>query len=80
MDFLRCPHTRQPLSPAENALVAELAARREELRNHAGEMPAEFSGGMLAGTAEAGWFYPVRDTIPVLLPGEGIRLPVGGPS
>lgn len=77
MDFLRCPHTRQPLVPAAPALAAELAARRETLRNHAGEVPAEFSGGMLAGTAEAGWFYPVRETIPVLLPGEGIQLPVG---
>ena len=68
MDFLRCPHTRMVLTAATAELVAALLGRREELRNHDGEMPELFEAGLVAGA----WFYPVRGGIPVLLPGEAI--------
>ena len=70
--LLRCPLTRQTLADAPAELAASLLARRETLRNRDGEMPALFQGGLL--TADGAWFYPIREAIPVLLPGEAIAL------
>ncbi len=78
MDFLRCPHTQRELTAAPAALVEQLSKRRETLRNHDGETPAPFESGLLSGSPEDGWFYPIRTGIPILLPGEGIRLTMNG--
>jgi uncharacterized protein YbaR (Trm112 family) len=68
--LLRCPTTAQPLAPAPQELVARLLATRETLRNRDGEITAPFEAGFV--TTDGVWFYPQRESIPVLLPGEAI--------
>lgn len=72
LELLRCPVTKQPLNAAPERLAESLRKRRETLRNRDGEIPEPFESGLV--TVDGAWFYPVRQTIPVLLPGEAIGL------
>lgn len=75
LDILVCPETRQPVRPADDALVRRLNERIEEgeVRNRAGETVRELlDGGLVREDGEV--LYPVRDDIPVMLVDEAILL------
>ena len=65
--------SQQPLRIASATLVANLASLRASgsLFNKAGERVSEaFLEGLVREDGKV--LYPVRDSIPLLLPGEGI--------
>ena len=73
--LLRCPESKQPLSRASAELIAKLAAARAagSLYNRAGERVSEaFLEGLVREDGKV--LYPVRDSIPLLLPGEGVEV------
>ena len=74
--LLRCPESQQPLRIASAEIIAKLAATRAagSLFNKAGERVCEaFLEGLVREDGKV--LYPVRDSIPLLLPGEGIEMP-----
>ncbi len=77
LEILACPDTHQPLTMAEDALVASLNAAIEAsgLKNVGGD-PVEgpLDGGL--AREDGAVVYPIRDRIPVLLVDEGISLPL----
>jgi uncharacterized protein YbaR (Trm112 family) len=77
LEILACPDTHQPLTMADDALVASLNAAIEAsgLKNVGGD-PVEgpLDGGLVR--EDGAVVYPIRDRIPVLLVDEGISLPL----
>lgn len=77
--ILCCPETKQEVSLAEEALIAELNVRIEkaDLKNKAGQPVSEkLDGGLIR--ADKKILYPIRSSIPVMLIEEGI--PLDNPS
>ena len=75
LDILRCPDNHATLTPADDALVAELNARIRagQLRNQAGrDVQQPIEGGLVR--ADGDLLYPIVDQIPVLLRDEAIPL------
>jgi len=76
LEILVCPETRQPVRPAEPALLEGLNARIRagELRNRGGEaVTAPLEEGLVREDGKI--LYPVDDGIPVMLVEESIELP-----
>ncbi|HSI11428.1 MAG TPA: hypothetical protein VK961_05265 [Chthoniobacter sp.] len=66
--LLRCPQTRQVLSMASAAQLAQVEARRAagDLRDHAGRAVRDsVSAGLVR--ADGALLYPISNGIPVLL-------------
>ena len=75
LDILVCPESKQPVRPADDALVERLnaAIERGEVANRGGEPVSEpVDGGLVRD--DGAWLYPVRDEIPVMLIDEAIPL------
>ena len=75
LEILVCPETRQPLAPAEAALIADLNERikAKTLRNRGGDkVEGEISEGLLREDGRV--LYVVDDDIPVMLVEESIEL------
>ena len=76
-DFLSsliCPETREPLSVADDALIAKVNGALEGgLKNKGGEpVQAPLDGGLLRADGKV--LYPIWKEIPNLLIAEGIPL------
>jgi uncharacterized protein len=75
LDILRCPENQATLTPADEALVAEVndRIRAGRLSNKAGrEVNQPIDGGLVR--ADGDLLYPIVDQIPVLLRDEAIPL------
>jgi uncharacterized protein YbaR (Trm112 family) len=75
LEILVCPETKQPLTVAAEALVAQLNARRAQgtLKNRAGATVTEaIDSGLVR--EDGRYLYPVRDDIPIMLIDEAIAL------
>jgi uncharacterized protein YbaR (Trm112 family) len=73
--LLRCPESRQPLSPAAPELLARLESDRAagKLRNRAGNAVTQaIEQGLVREDGRR--FYPVMADIPVLIAAEAIDL------
>jgi len=78
LEILVCPETRQPVRPAEPALLERLNARIRagELRNRGGEaVTTPLEEGLVREDGKI--LYPVDDGIPVMLVEESIELDEG---
>lgn len=75
LEILVCPETKQPLAVASAELLARVNKAVEEgyLRNQAGETVKEHLEEGLVREDER-VLYPVRESIPILLLDEAIRL------
>ena len=74
-DILRCPENQATLTPADDAVVAELNSliRSGRLRNRAGRaLHQPIDAGLIR--ADGDLLYPVVDQIPLLLRDEAIPL------
>ncbi len=75
LDILACPETKEPVSLADEALIARINAAIEArtLHNRAGEKITErIDGGLVREDKK--YLYPIRDDIPIMLIDEGIPL------
>jgi uncharacterized protein len=75
LSILCCPETKQDVSLADGALIAQLneAASRGQLKNKANKLVTELlDGGLIRGDRKI--LYPIRQDIPVMLIEEGIPL------
>lgn len=75
VEILVCPETKQPVAPAEAALVERVNAAIAEgrVRNQDGTAIREgIEGGLVREDGRV--MYPVRDDIPVMLIDEAIPL------
>ena len=75
LDILVCPETRQPLTLADDALLARLnqQIRDGALRNRGGEpVERELAAGLVR--QDGAILYPIEDDIPVMLIEESIEL------
>jgi uncharacterized protein YbaR (Trm112 family) len=75
LKILCCPETRQPLAPADAALVDRLNTQiaTGELRNRGGQpVTRKCDGGLLRKDGQ--FVYPVCEDIPILLINEAIPL------
>ncbi|HLH53427.1 MAG TPA: hypothetical protein VKY92_07415 [Verrucomicrobiae bacterium] len=75
LKVLCCPETRQPVRPADAAIVQQLNANiaAGTLKDRTGRaVSAALSGGLIR--ADGKILYPVRGDIPVMLVEEGIPL------
>jgi uncharacterized protein YbaR (Trm112 family) len=75
LDILACPETKEPVSLADEVLVAKINAAIEAgtLQNRAGEAIKEkIDGGLVREDKK--YLYPIRDDIPIMLIDEGIPL------
>ncbi|GAK59187.1 hypothetical protein U27_06164 [Candidatus Vecturithrix granuli] len=75
LDILACPETKEPVSLADDALIAKLnaAIAISALKNRAGEVITEkIDGGLVRQDQK--YLYPIRDEIPIMLIDEGIPL------
>lgn len=75
LNLLRCPETRQALTPIEPAALAALNGRvaAGSLQNRAGKTISEPLENALVRTDRA-VAYPVRQNIPIMLIEEAIPL------
>lgn len=75
LDILVCPDTKQPLRPADAALLSRLnaAIQAGTLTNRGGQTVAD---GLVEGLVreDGAVLYPVRDDIPIMLIDESIPL------
>ncbi len=68
LKLLRCPETRQPLTPAAAGLLARLSGRiaTGKLRNCGGQaLQEKLPAGLVREDGK--YLYPVRQDIPVML-------------
>lgn len=75
LDILACPETKEPVSLADETLIAKINAAIEAgtLQNRAGEAIKEkIDGGLVREDKK--YLYPIRDDIPIMLIDEGIPL------
>ena len=74
IEILRCPVSGQSLKNAPVSTVQSLqdAQRVGTLRNRDGVACEPFEDGLLS--SDGALFYPIRDGIPGLLPGEAVDL------
>ena len=75
LKLLRCPETRQTLSPADAAVVKSVNEKIAEgtLSSRGGQKVTQpCDGGLIR--QDGAVFYPVRADIPVLLAAESIAL------
>lgn len=75
LDILVCPDSRQPLTPADAALLARLNGeiRSRRLRNRGGEVvEAEIREGLVR--EDGRYLYVVDDDIPIMLIDQSIEL------
>lgn len=75
LEILVCPETRQPVRPADEALVDRLNRTIEEgkVKNRGGDVVEEpMDGGLVRDDGQV--LYPIRDEIPVMLIDESIEL------
>ena len=75
LDILACPETHQPLTEAGAEVLANVNAKVEagDCTNVGGEkVEGALEGGLVREDGQV--IYPIRDSIPVLLIDEGIRL------
>ncbi|MEM7558888.1 MAG: Trm112 family protein [Planctomycetota bacterium] len=72
---IRCPITHEDLSLAENSVVERLGADQVNgtLVCTLGMQVTETFEGGLVNQSES-YFYPIRDGIPCLVPGEAIAI------
>lgn len=75
LKILRCPETQQPVSEADAGLVAELNSRvaAGTLKNSGGKTVAAQLDGALV-RQDGAVAYPIRNSIPIMLVEEAIRL------
>ena len=77
LNILRCPETRQRLTLAEPALIAQMneAIATSRLRNRGGNPVSEkIDGGLVR--EDGRFLYPIRASLPIMLIDEAIALPV----
>ncbi len=75
LEILVCPETKQPVKPADAAVLERLNAeiKAGNLRNRGGEAVAkELAEGLVR--EDGRMLYPVEDGIPVMLIEESIEL------
>jgi uncharacterized protein YbaR (Trm112 family) len=75
LEILVCPETRQPVSPASEAVLANLneGIRAKRVKNRGGERVTEsIAEGLVREDGKI--LYPVDDGIPVMLIEESIEL------
>ncbi len=75
LDILVCPDSRQPLTPADAALLARLNGeiRGRRLRNRGGEIvESEIREGLVR--EDGRFLYVVDDDIPIMLIDQSIEL------
>jgi uncharacterized protein YbaR (Trm112 family) len=75
LDILVCPDSRQPLTPADAALLARLNGeiRSRRLRNRGGEIvESEIREGLVR--EDGRFLYVVDDDIPIMLIDQSIEL------
>lgn len=77
LEILVCPETLQPVRLADDTLVRSLndAAARGTLRDRTGRPVGVRLDGALV-REDGTLAYPIRDSIPVMLMEEAIRLPL----
>lgn len=75
LDLLCCPVSKLPLALAQSADLEALhqAAAAGQLLQRDGQRVPEAPRQALV-ERRGGWFYPVLDDIPVLLPDAGLRI------
>ena len=76
LDILVCPETKQPVRPADPALLERLnaAIRAGSVQNRGGRLISEKIEEALV-REDGTLLYPVRDEIPIMLIDEAIPLP-----
>lgn len=75
LEILVCPDSRQPLTPADGALLARLNGeiRGRRLRNRGGEVvESEIREGLVR--EDGRYLYVVDDDIPIMLIDQSIEL------
>jgi uncharacterized protein YbaR (Trm112 family) len=75
LDILACPESKQPLSLAGEAVIADLKSRIRQgtLTKRAGKPETErIDGGLIREDGQ--YLYPIRDDIPIMLIDEAIAL------
>lgn len=75
LDILACPETKEPVSVADDTLIAKFNAAIEAgtLKNRVGDIITEkIDGGLVRQDQK--YLYPIRDDIPIMLIDEGIPL------
>ena len=75
LEILVCPETKQPVKPADAALVARLNSDIEagRVKNRAGEAVTEkLEGGLVRQDGK--YLYAVRSGIPIMLIDEALPL------
>ncbi len=79
LELVRCPRTSLELRIADHSEIEVInqKIRGGDCFDADGEPVAiEVQGGLL--TIDGSWFYPIRENIPTLIPGEAIEWPTSG--
>lgn len=75
LDIIRCPETKQKLTPADEKQIADLNARIEadDLKDRGGDaIKDKIDGGLIREDGK--FLYLIRDEVPVLLVDEAIPM------